>query len=461
MSHDSQRSSRDDARSYLLALLSGLEEEAGRELRDPEAATILEKAGLLGREIEAADLRRFGPWQKAAHGYEGVADAVAAVRNTLSRTARSYDSMEEMARDAEAQAKGQSPHAVWEAEEHGRRRQLEGKIAERFGAEEALLVNSGSSAIAAAVGAQRLARGATLLTGRHGHPETTSFLSRYVTPGGVNIVRVPLGHSGTVIDALKTLRPELALVETATASPVSEVPSRVEEWFRASPMTTFVIDNTVQSLLTPWFGADKASSRRLVVVESAAKYLSHRCMAGMLYGPRALLSPIREYARATGQYLQEKAFNYIRPAEIEHLGWKLTRHATNARVFAEEASGCAEIEVRMLDAEADPEARASLFAKGPGCLVFVQLACKRDPTAAHRRLLASFQAHAKKRGAWVPVRAGFGWADTTARIQEPTGEKVNEGPRCLRVSVGIEPEHLVRELGRAMRAAGDEIGGSM
>lgn len=457
MAYDSPRASRDDARSYLLALLTGLVEETRQELRDPEAAAILEKAEKLTREIEAADLRRFGPWQKAVHAYEGVADAVAAARNTRSRTARSYESMEEMGRDTEAQAKGKSPHAVWDSAEHGRRRQIEKKIAERFGAEDALLVNSGASAIAVAVGALRLPRGATVLTGRHAHPETTSFLTRYVMPGGVKIVRVPLGHGDTVIDALRTLKPELALLETATAAPVSEVPSRVEDWFRASPSTHFVIDNTVQSLLTPWFGADKAPRRKLVVVESAAKYLSHRCMAGMVYGPDELVAPIREYARATGQYLQEKAFNYIRPAEIEQLGWKLTRHAVNARVFASEAAGCQDIEVRLLDSEADPGARASLFANGPGCLVFVRLGTRRDPATGHRKLLAGFQAQAKKRGAWVPVRAGFGWTDTTARIHEPTGERVDEGPRYLRVSVGIEPEHIIRDLGKALRAASDEV----
>lgn len=457
MNRDSPRASRDDARSYLLALLAGLVEETRVEVRDPEAAAIIERAEKLARDLESADLRRFGPWQKAVHSYESVADAVAAARNSRARTARSYESMEEMARDAEAQAKGKSPHAIWDAEEHGLRRQIERRIADRFSAEDALLVNSGASAIAVAVGALRLGRGATVLTGRHAHPETTSFLTRYVAPSGVKIVRAPLGHGDTVIDALRALRPELALFETATAAPGSEVPSRVEEWFAASPSTTFVVDNTVQSLLTPWFARAPGPRRRLVVVESAAKYLSHRCMAGVVYGPEALMGPIRDYARATGQHLQEKAFNYIRPAEIEQLRWKLTRHATNARVFAAEAAGCLDIDVRLLDSEADPEARASLFANGPGCLVFVRLGARRDPAGGHRRLLAAFQAQARKRGAWVPVRAGFGWMDTTARIQEPTGERVDEGPRYLRVSVGIEPEHIVRDLGKALRAASDEV----
>ena len=64
-------------------------------------------------------------------------------------------------------------------------------------------------------------------------------------------------------------------------------------------------------------------------------------------------------------------------------------------------------------------------------------------------------------GAWVPVRAGFGWTDTTARIHEPTGERVDEEPRYLRVSVGIEPEHIIRDLGKALRAASDEVCCSM
>ncbi len=456
MVYDAPRASRDDARSYLLSLTSGVMDEANRELRDPEAAELLERGERLMHDLAAADLRSFGIWQRWAHAYEALADGAAAARNRRARTARSYETMEELWQDAEAQALGASPHTIWDAHEHGRRRQIEGRIARRFGAESALLVNSGMSAIAVATSALRIGRGATILTGHQAQPETADYLTRYVAPAGVKIVRVPAGRAEPVLEALQTLRPHLALFETASTGPVSEVPSRIEAWFEASPETLFVIDNTVQSLLTPWFSMDRAPGRRLLVVEDASRYLCHRAMAGLLYGPAALLAPLRDLARASGQNLQERAFNSIRAAEVEHLGWKLARHAANVRVFAGELSDLPEIEVRLLGSDGDDEAVGALFTGGPGCLVFVRLRAMHEREAGHRRLLSRWQAHARKRGAWVPVRDGFGWSDTTARLFEPPGGGHPEA-RYLRVSVGIEPEAIVRDLARALGAAATEM----
>lgn len=457
MVYDPPRASRDDARSYLLSLTSGLMDETNRELRDPEAADLLERGERLMRDLEIADLRSFGIWQRWVHAYEALADGATAARNRRARTARSYETMDELWQDAEAQALGASPHAIWDAHEHGRRRQIEARIARRFGAEAALLVNSGMAAIALATSALRLARGATLLTGHHACAETAHYLTRYVAPAGVKIVRVPPGHADTVMEALRALRPQVALFETATNAPTSDVPSRIDAWFEASPETLFVVDNTVQSLLTPWFGVDRPARRRLLVVEDASRYLCHRAMAGLLYGPAALLDPLRDLARATGQNLQERAFNSIRAAEVEHVGWKLARHAANVRVFAGELSGLPDIDVQVLGSAGDAEALGALFPAGPGCPVFVRLRAPHEREAGHRRLLSRWQAHARKRGAWVPVRDGFGWSDTTARLFEPASG-LRPDARYLRVSVGIEPEAIVRDLARALGAAAMEPG---
>ena len=442
-----------DARGYLLTLSEGLMTEIRSELREPEASEAAERGERLLRDLGLADLRTFGTWQHAIHAYESVALAVAAAHGGRSRTARSYESMDELARDAEAQAEGRSRYTYWDAHEHGRRRQIEATIAARHGAESALLLNSGMSAIAVALGAMRLSRGATILTGQRGHHETCDYLTRFVAPTGVKIVRVPPGNAEAVTSALRVVRPQLALFETATCAPGACAPSRVAQWFEAAPDTLFVIDNSVQSVLTRWYEGEAARSRRLVVVESATRYLAHRNMAGLAYGPEPLVAPLRDFARVTGQNLQEKAFNYMRPAEIEHLDWTLRRHARNLRVFASELRGIPGVDVTTPSSSADEETRSSLFAEGTGCILFVRIRGPVKTSAPYRRLLSVWQAQARKHGAWVPVRAGFGWSDTTARVHEPGPVDPPEAALCLQVSVGVEPEPVARRLAAALASA--------
>ncbi len=445
----------DDARSYLLSLARGLLSEIRSGVREPEAADLAERAEKLVFDIDATDLRTFGLWQRAVHAYEALASAVAGARNGRARVARSYESMEELRADAGAQAEGKSPHAVWETHEHGRRRQLEAALAACHHCESALLLNSGASAAAVAVGATRPARGATILIGRRGHVDTAEYLTRFVAPLGVKMVHVPPGNAGAVLDALRTLKPEAALFETAVNAPGGDVPAGVLRWFEASPDTLFIVDNTVQSVLTRWFEGElgERAARRLVVLESATKYLAHQCTAGLVYGPEAVVGRMRELARATGQQLQEKAFNFLRPAEITHLPWKLSRHASNVRIFVEELSAVSDVEVRTLDAAADEEARALLFRHGPGGVVFVRLPGHRARGRIHHELLAAWQAEARRQGAWIPVRAAFGWKDTTAYVNEPSRTWPEEGAAYLRVSVGIEPAGVARRLARALAAA--------
>jgi len=453
---ESFRLDENDARAYLLALAGGLLSEIRTGLREPEAADLSERTEKLLRDIEAADLRTFGLWQRSVHAYDALSAAVANARNGRARVARSYESMAELHADAGAQAEGRSPHAVWETLEHGRRRQLEGALAACHRSESALLLNSGASAVAVAALAVRPARGATILIGRRGHPQTVEYLTRFVAPLGVKMAQVPPGNEGAVLDALRTLKPELALFETAVNAPGGDVPAGVTRWFEASKSTLFVFDNTVQSALTRWFEGElaRAQDGRLVVLESATKYLANQCTAGVIYGPEVLLGRMRDLAQATGQQLQEKAFNFVRPAEITHLRWKLARHAGTARVFVEELAGAGGVDVRTLDSAADEESRALLFRHGCGGVVFVRLRGHRgDGERAHHELLASWQAHARRQGAWIPVRAGFGWKDTTAIVHEPSRGRSDAGPAYLRVSVGIEPENVSRRLARALAAA--------
>lgn len=448
---DSLRRDENDARAYLLALATGLRAEIDAGLREPEAADLGERADRLVRDLEAADLRSFGRWQRAVHAYEALANAVAGARNGRARVARSYESMAEMHEDAAAQCTGRSPHAVWDALENGRRRQLEAALAACHGAEAALLLNSGTSALAVALGAARPSRGATILLGRGGRCEAAEYLTRFVAPSGVKVAHVPAGNAGAVLEALRALSPEVAIFETAVVAPGGDVPSGVARWLDAAPETLFVIDNTAQSALTRWFEGGVAAGRRLVAVESATKHLAHHCAAGLVYGPAALVDWMREAARATGQQLQEKAFNYLRPAEIAHLSWKLARHARNARALAGALAEAPGVEVSTLDGAADEEARATLFRDGAAGVVFVRLAGGGE--RAHRALLTAWQAEARRQGAWIPVRAGFGWNDTTALVHEPSRGRPEGEPPYLRISVGIEPDTVAHVLARALVAA--------
>jgi cystathionine beta-lyase/cystathionine gamma-synthase len=452
---ESFRVDENDARSYLLALGRGLLSEIRTGLREPECADLSERAEKLLRELEAADLRTYGLWQRSVHAYEALGCLVANARNVRARVARSYESMEELHHDADAQLQGRSAHAVWDTHEHGRRRQLEAALAACHHCESTLLVNSGMSAVTIALGTVKPARGATILVGRGGHFETTDYLTRFVAPLGVKVVHVPSGNAGAVLDALRTLAPTAALFETAVNAPGGEAPSGISRWFEASPETLFIVDNTVQSVLTRWFDGKTAPGleSRLIVVESVTKYLAHHCTAGLIYGPEAIVARMRDLARATGQQLQEKAFNFLRPAEIEHLAWKLSRHARNVGVFVEEIGAAKGVDVRTLDSGTDTEARAALFRHGPGGIVFMRLRGHGAGERGHRELLAEWQAEARRQGAWVPVRAGFGWNDTTAIVHEHGRGRPEGGPAYLRISIGIEPECVARRLAQALATA--------
>ncbi|MEZ4294981.1 MAG: PLP-dependent transferase [Polyangiaceae bacterium] len=448
-----------DARAYLVSLAEGLSREARDELHQPEAAELVERADKLRHTTETAMLRSFGAWQHAVHAYESLAAAVAGARNARARVARSYDSMVAMHGDAAAQSEGRSPYSVWDAREHGRRRQLEASLARCYSAPSALLVNSGASALAVALGARRLPRGSTVLTGRSTHRDAEHLLTRFIAPLGVKLVRVPPANARTVLDALSALQPSVAFFETAVIAPGGDVPAGIRGWSEASPRTLFLVDNTAQSVLTRWFGGAAPAVKRLLVLESATKYLAHHCTAGLLYGPEELIAESREYAKYTGQQLQEKAFNFVRPAEIEHLGWKLSRHSHNAGVFLDELSAVDGVDARGLDAAAGEESRRLLFREGRGGVVFVRLRGHGSGERAHHELLAAWQATARRRGGWIPVRAGFGWNDTTATVQAaPLHE--SKGSPHLRISTGIEPEHIARELAGALAAACVELRGA-
>lgn len=450
---------------YMRALAAAL----AREMEDvgcwcPPVRELLDECRRLESTIQGVSLDvRFEDWQRARADYHELGLAVAARLNEAACIARSYGSMDEFWADAGAQATGLSPHTFWDTYEHGRRRQLERTIAEVYGAEDALLLNAGMSAVTAAIEAADLRPGDRIVTGLRNYFETAEYLDVHLSKRGIEILRAPIDQADAMQAVIARSRPRLVLFETATNSPDTAAPQRLEAWLRESPESLFVCDNTVQGTLTGWFSDPALRAilpERFLVVESATKYLSQSVMAGLVYGKRDLVHRARALARVTGQQLQEKAFNYLRAGDLLHVGQRLKLHSRNIGVFAEQLfrvrKSC--FSVRLLNGA--PRQRhdgSGLFAEGVGGLVFLVPGGDRAPQKICRQLLSSWQRRVGAMGYSLPVRAGFGWSETSARIYETDALNQSDAPAYLRISVGIEPEDVARKLGTSLCEALEEV----
>ena len=397
--------------------------------------------------------------------YNRLALGKGGLLNAVSSVAREYDSMESFWRDVETQPRGESRHTYWDTFEHGRRRQLEALLASRYGSEDALLLNSGMSGVSVVCEMLNLRPGDTVVTGERSYFETTSFLGRFIAGRGIRVERVSLADANAVNALLCQTKPRLFLMETVTNAPSVESPAEVAAWLETAPQTLFVIDNSVQSHLTQWFALIATNHHHhLVVLESGVKYITHHCMAGILYGTKQEIDVARNYARLAGHQLQEKAFNYINEWEIQRLPNKLTRHSRNVRSFVETLRSYDRLFafVRSLDSTSTQMASEILFTKGVGALVFIMLSGDKATTSEsaildHRDLLNLWKAMAKEKDIPVEIRCGFGWNQTTARVYESNLLNQPDAPIYLRISIGIEPEWIVRELAQCLGRAAETL----
>jgi cystathionine beta-lyase/cystathionine gamma-synthase len=451
--------------AYLAALVAGLRREVGECLRESKSFAALEAdIERLERECSTTGPEPdYATWRRLMQDYRSLLHRKACAANESASVARVYQSMAEFWEDADAQERGESRHTFWDTYEHGRRRQYEQIFARAYGASSALLLNSGMSTIAVVVGMLNLCAGSKILTGMRCYFETSDFLARYVSQAGVEVIRVPVDEPGRLTAALREFRPALAILETVTNVPGVPITRGHEEWLQASPDTFFLLDNSVQSHLTRWFDILPEDSR-VLVAESATKYLAEECMAGVIYGHSEAVDRAREFARATGQQLQEKAFNYLSEANVELAGCKLLRHSRNVAAFAEELAACSTLFdfVRTLDANiaAAPES-AAIFARGRGALIFLALRSHADDSEdlarRHRLLLESWREKTLAAGLELQIRAGFGWNQTSARVYESGRLNQADAPCFLRVSVGSEPTSAARAYGRLLGEAAREI----
>lgn len=422
---------------------------------------------LLGacHELESRMLRssldaRLDDWSFVRARYRGLGLSVASRLNEVASVARAYGTMDEFWADADAQSTGESPHTFWDTYEHGRRRQLERTLAGVLGAEDTLLLNTGMSAVTTAIEAAELRPGDRVLTGLQSYFETSEYLDIHMGRRAVEIIRAPIDQPDAMGVVLERTRPRLVLFETTTNSPDVTVPRGLEVWLRASPESLFVCDNSVQGALTGWFSDPKLRSvapERLLVVESATKYLSQSVVAGLLYGKRDEVERARAFARVTGQHLQEKAFNYLREGELRHVGKRMKLHSRNTEILAEQLAQVPEspFSVRLARGPVHRHRESlDIFAEGVGGLIFLvpdgERARSRAPQALCRQTLTSWQERLRPMGWSVPVRAGFGWSETSARVYESGALNQRSAPSYLRISVGIEPEEVARQLGTAL-----------
>jgi Cys/Met metabolism PLP-dependent enzyme len=413
------------------------------------------------RCLHATRRLSYAEWRRLLEEYRGLVHRKASVANELSRVARIYSSMDEFWSDADAQERGESSHTYWDTYEHGRRRQLETIFANAYGSSAALLVNSGMSGIAVVTGMLNLRTGDNVLTGERCYFETSDYLARFVSQTGVTVRRVSVDEPEAITEALRQTRPALAIFETVTNVPGVPIARNWDKWLAASPKTFFLIDNSVQSHLTCWFEI-MTEDPRVLVVESGTKYLSEEAMVGVLYGHAEAIERARDYARATGQQLQEKAFNYISEAEIRAAGRKLGCHSRNVTAFIESLQPFAPLFafIRTLDASARNEPLA-IFRRGRGALIFAQLKTREGDAESlpklHRWLLVRWRELMLKSGIELHIRAGFGWNQTSARAYESGRLNQADAPCFIRISVGCEPVEAVRTMAFALGQAAHDV----
>jgi cystathionine beta-lyase/cystathionine gamma-synthase len=453
-----------DAGAHFAQLAEGLRHEV---------QTLLSESPL--REKLDADIDRFehlcrsapvplnyGEWQCLLQNYRALVHRKASAANELSRVARIYSSMDEFWQDADAQERGESNHTYWDTYEHGRRRQLEAVFASSYGSSAALLVNSGMSGIAVVTGMLNLKTGDNILTGDRCYFETSDYLARFVSQTGVSVIRVPVDEPKRITEALQQKRPALAIFETITNVPGVPIARDWDEWLTASPNTFFLIDNSVQSHLTRWFEI-LPEDPRLLVVESGTKYLTEECMVGAIYGHAHAVERARDYARSTGQQLQEKAFNYLCEADIKTAGRKLATHSRNVAAVIEELKPFASLFsfIRTLDNSAANEPALKVFPYGRGALIFAALnsheAESEDLAKLHRRLLVRWRELTLMSGIELHIRAGFGWNQTSARAYESGRLNQPDAPCFIRISVGCEPIEAVRTIALALGQAAHDV----
>jgi hypothetical protein len=196
---------------------------------------------------------------------------------------------------------------------------------------------------------------------------------------------------------------------------------------------------------------DATGARRLLVAESAIKYATHDCAAGVLYGSAASIGPAREIARRTGQLLQGSAFAFIRPAEVHAMRQRLALHSRNHAEFTLAVAGHG---FAITSAHTSAARLKGPFAElvrdaGTGALAFLAS----GPGTNYDTISDEWVRQCRNEGSRLDIRAGFGWDHTSARAYSGTFLNQPGAPQYLRVSIGTEPVTEIQKIAANLMTA--------
>ena len=355
--------------------------------------------------------------------------------------ATAYSSMAAFWSDASAQEDGKVASSYWDSYEHGLRRRLEGLLAETFGSTEAVLVNSGMSALDVALRSIGLRTGDVLVTHDRAYFETSDYLDNVLVPTGVRVERTDLTNREQ-IRAVLSSGLTAVLIESVLNGPTCDIPLLEPLLAAGIPV---ILDNSVLSHGLPGsLSADQPSP--VLVVESGSKYLSRQASSGVIYGWGELGRQARLTARRVGQQLQGRALHRLRAGEIVHCRHRLAVHAAHLRTFAETLRTelpALQISTAATGTVSRSDVLAQLVSAGAnGCLLFVTVP-EADEVGdyVHRAIVSEWATVTGH-----PVRAGFGWTTTAGRSYGRDPLNTDAGRSFIRLSIGLEQSETQREL---------------
>ncbi len=401
--------------------------------------------GCDGANALAALLKERAPsrFAQICQMYRSMALDAADQRARSSDVAQKYDSMEDFWSDAERQKTGASSLSFWDTYEHGTRRRHEAVLADAYGCEGALLVNSGMSALDVAVRSLGLRPNDKLLVHARAYFETGEYLDAVVAPSGIEVVRRDLCEPEALSRALE-IEPSALLVESFLNGPELEpIPDLAPAMAAGLPL---IVDNSVLGHAAHWLPPDASASA--LVIESGLKYLCQRCSSGVVYGGDKL-GAARATARRVGVQLQAAALHHLNAFELSAAEWRIKLHGSRRRLFRETLAGGPWRWIRDCDIAAGaaaPGPARRLEESGGGALLFL---CIDAPAAErariHRDTVRSWMRACHSERLAGAVQAGFGWDWCSLRSYENNYLNRADAGEFIRVSVGIGPdEQIVR-----------------
>ncbi len=225
---------------------------ASQDMQDGESWAYLEGVASDLEMPISSERRDLASWRLLSRQISLRLTQLALVRAQTYAVADCYDSMDDFWSNVASVDKGLSFGTYWDTYENGERRQLERVIAKGYGSQDALLLNSGMSALAVSIGSLKLRAGDCLLTGQSNYFETAGYLDRFVQGCGIQVRRVNLSRPGRLASAIKRWSPKVVLLETVVNAPSLECPLDALICMEQFVHPVYIIDNSVQSWLTKW-----------------------------------------------------------------------------------------------------------------------------------------------------------------------------------------------------------------